>query len=288
MKEDDEKNISKKEVYQLWWEYLKRSEKYKIFCDFVREPIQKLKKGNAHRLSLSKELIISAFRSFASVDFDNMQNNYEYFGDIFTDSFDDWWTKKKQIRQTKLPIIVLNNPDACEELLHFSQEHQKRQKSRKKHMSSKEILKILTKSENDYIFLAVPMVGGLTVKEISNQIIDIRKKWADKFDIQDYHFRRFNMPVSRVRYTELKRYLDIYDQKKQGYKMKEIIKRVDPDRIGEDANILRSFYMDLQKAKRIINNVEYGSFPEMPFAGKEFQFLKKIESEILSKSHSDQ
>lgn len=31
------KKSNKKEIYRLWWEYLKRSEDYKEFCEWFRE-----------------------------------------------------------------------------------------------------------------------------------------------------------------------------------------------------------------------------------------------------------
>jgi hypothetical protein len=76
--------------------------------------------------------------------------------------------------------------------------------------------------------------------------------------------RRFVKPVGRVRFDEMKRYLRVYDLWKQGLKMKEIIAKIDPERRGDDADVLRSFRNDLQKAKKIISNVESGSFPEEP------------------------
>ena len=36
MKKNEEPKT--KDVYRLWWEYLKRSEKYKVFCEIKREP----------------------------------------------------------------------------------------------------------------------------------------------------------------------------------------------------------------------------------------------------------
>jgi len=58
------------------------------------------------------------------------------------------------------------------------------------------------------------------------------------------------MPVSRVRFDELKRYLQIYDLKQEGMKMKDIVAKVDPSRKGNNADVLRAFRSDLQKAKK--------------------------------------
>lgn len=131
------------------------------------------------------------------------------------------------------------------------------------------------------------MVGDVTVNDILKEIADIRKKWVQEFDIEDYHFRRFNIPVSRVRFDELKRYLTVYDLHEQGFKMKDIIAKINPGQKGDNANVLRSFYMDLQKAKRVIKNVEFGSFPELPLAGQEYQFIKNMQFDALRKFPTD-
>lgn len=263
MSKSNENNTSEKEVYRLWWEYLKRSDKYKTYCDFIREYFKKLKKGNADRPTLSKKFIVDTFHNFAPIEFDYMQRNYEFFGDIFVKSFNDWWETHKT-SQKRLPVIVLNDPNACKVLPFFAKEFRKLQKIKKKPLSPKETLKILTEKECEFIFLAVPMVGGVTMEDISKQIADIRKKWEKEFGIEDFYFRRFSMPVSRVRYDEMQQYLQVYDLWKQGLKMKNIIAKIDPDQKGNDANVLRSFRMYLQKAKKIIFNVESGIFPEYP------------------------
>jgi hypothetical protein len=265
MTKKDEKNTSEKEVYRLWWEYLKRSEKYKIFCDFIREASKiKIKKEKTVQSAASNKPIKPTFiLNLNEVEFYYMQRYYKNFGDIFTNSFDDWWKTDKP-SQPKLPVIVLNDPNACKALPFFAKEFRKQQKAKKKSLSPEKTLKILAESEFEFIFLAVPMVGGITMEDISKQIANIRKKWAKNFDVEDFYFKRFNMPVSRVRFVELKRYLEVFDLKQQGLKMKEIIAKIDSDRKGGDADILRSFRSYLQKAKKVIYNVECGSFPEAP------------------------
>ncbi len=259
-------NISEKEVYRLWIEYLKRSEKYKTYCKLFREVFKmenQKRKTSAKSAALDKLIKTEVSLKLNELDFDYMQRYYDFFGDIFIGSFDDWW-KTHKISKRTLPVIVLNDPNACKVLPFFAKEFKKLQKTKKKHLTPKETLKILTESEFEFIFLAVPMIGGVTMDDISKQIADIRKKWAKEFEVEDFYFRRFNMPVSRVRYDEMKRYLQVYDYWKDGMKIKEIIAKINPNRDAKDADVIRSCRMDLQKAKKIIYNVEAGSFPGEP------------------------
>lgn len=263
-----EKEPSEKETYRLWWEYLKRSEIYKAYCTIVPRAIKIVGKKHGSLPKTIEKLMLSEYpfqENDIMVDLfpEYMQRNWEHFGDIFNGSFDDWWKKSKP-SQNKIPVIVLNDPNSCKILPFFAEEFRKRQKARKKPFGPAETLKILTESEYGFIFLAVPMVGGVTMEDISKQIADIRKKWAKEFDIEDFNSRRFRRPVSRVRLDEMRRYLRVYDLKQQGLKMKEIIAEIDLNRRGDDADVLRSFRSDLQKAKKIIMNVECGSFPEEP------------------------
>lgn len=266
MPKKNENNISEKEVYRLWIEYLKRSEKYKTYCEHIHKVLRKenkKRKTSGKSDALDKSIKTTVALKLNKLEFDYMQRNYEFFGDIFVESFDDWWETHKTSKNT-LPVIVLNDPNACKVLPFFAKEFKKLQKTKKRPLTPEETLKILTESEYEFIFLAVPMVGGVTMDYISKQIADIRKKWAKEFEVEDFYYRRFNMPVSRVRYDEMKRYLQVYDYWKDGMKIKEIIAKINPNRDVNDADVIRSCRMDLQKAKKIICNVESGSFPEEP------------------------
>lgn len=282
MAKKDENKPSDKEVYELWWEYLKRSELYKTFLDLIPKATKKVNNQDVIDLNVMDEL----FRSKYPVDKDIFMANarisvsvaymgqyFENFGDIFNNSFDDWWKKRSRVNQS-LPVIVLNDGEASKSFPQFAEMLEQKQKEKKKALSSQETLAALTESNPNYIFLAVPMVGGVTIEDISKQIVEIRSKWKEHFDIEDFNYRRFKMPVSRVRLDEMKRYLQLYDKvnnlKEAGLKMKDIIIEVSSESLGNATSldsydaIRRVFYSDLQKAKKIIRNVECGSFPEEP------------------------
>jgi hemerythrin superfamily protein len=281
-----EKKPSEKEVYRLWWEYLKRSKKYKIYCDAVRkvmddaikrkdkEYLEKIMRQIlSHSSQKENKIIRQLFVSeLTQEEYDNMiplieimsmERNWLTFQDVFVTSFDDWW-KTQEKMDFSLPVVVLNDPGALEKFPDFLKRCEQLKIKKGASPKPEEVIDILIEEECEYVFVAIPMVGKVTIEDISKQIADIRKKLKDDFTVADYYFRKYFMPVSRVRYDELKRYLRVYDLKQQGKKMKEIIAEIDPDRRGEDANIQRAFRSYLQKANKIINNVELGCFPEMP------------------------
>lgn len=283
----DERKISEKEVYRLWWDYLERSDKYKVYCDSVRKVIcdVRKKKGKEYLIKnmrhiLSKEsrkenkFIRQLFESglpmeergiIAAVIVKDMERNWLSFGDIYVGSFDDWWKEQEKINFS-VPMIVLNDLNAHKKFPYFLEECELIKKERGKNPEPKEIIKILTEEENNYLFIAIPMVGKITMDDISKKIADVRAKWKkdDKFISSNFYFRRFYMPVSRVRFDELKRYLGIYDRKQMGLSIKQIIAEIDPYKRCNDVDVQRVFRSDLRKAKKIISNVESGFFPEIP------------------------
>jgi len=133
MTKKDENNSSEKEVYELWWEYLKRSEFYKVVCQLIPEAIYK--ENNQTFVSFDKleELLESKFQvdddmisdegnrevgiskiqlsqSFYNVMVGYMEEYLGFFGDIFNNSFDDWWDKKRK-EKIKQPLQVIDFSD---------------------------------------------------------------------------------------------------------------------------------------------------------------------------------
>jgi hypothetical protein len=284
----DEKKPADKEVYRLWWEYLKRSKKYKIYCDAVRKVMIDAykKKGEEYlrkieRLILKhtpqkenkviRQLFVSNYpvdelndsRVLAEVK--NMEENWSTFRNVFVGSFDDWW-KTQEKMDFSVPMVVLNDPDAIKKLPYFLKKCTELKKEGGNNPNPQEVIETLIEEEYEYLFIAVPMVGNVTMDDISKEISDVRARWRKDQDFvsADYRFRRFFMPVSRIRFDELKRYLKVYDLKQQGLTIKEIIAELDPFKKCNDGDVQRVFRSDLQKAKKIIGNVESGFFPERP------------------------
>lgn len=284
MTKKSEKKQSEKEVYRLWWEFLKRSEKYKFYCDAVRKFMTDVHKKKSEKYLIKNVRFIlsqvsqkenEVFRqrffpmdekyNYETLEYlEYMEHNWMTFGDIFVGLFDDWW-KVQETKDFSLPMVVLNDPDAVKALPWFAKECKLLKKRRKKFPNPKEIIDIITESEYEYLFIAVPMVGSMTMETISKKIAVARAAWEkDHSSYYDFVFKRFIMPVGRVRFDELKRYLRVYDLKQQGLNIKEIINEVDPFKRCNDGDVQRVFRSDLQKAKKIIGNVESGCFPEKP------------------------
>ncbi len=287
-------DVSEKDIYRLWWEYLKRSNNYKMYCE-IKTPIRIIQRQDGIYISAvmnskTKKLSPKIISDEQFYLIWNMQRNWDTFGNIFKTKFDDWWEKRK-IPNKELSVLPLNDPDICTKLPSFVEMNNELIKSKAKYPSPDQVLAQLIKSEPNYIFLAVPMVGNVTMDEISTQIASIRLKYRNEpiYKLADYLYKRFKRPISRVRFDELKRYLRVYDLKQDGLTMKQIIAEIDPDHKGFDVDVMRSFRSYLQKAKKLIDNVEQGIFPEEPIivTDEYATALKKSNSATTKKKKSN-
>lgn len=243
------KKLSEKELKFLWWEYLKRSDKFKYFCNNIYK--------------LESNYFGDLYWPFIEY--------LKYFGNIFEQEFEDWWSGPRRKRWQSVgtyPVLDLRDSNSYHDLYFESLGVSNRELRNDKFPSPEKIVEII-KSDRNYIFLAVPLVGQEDMNIIKKQIRKIRdtyKKTAS-MKIVDKKIRRFPLPSTRIRKDELERYLDVYDFRKRNMKkkmkMKEVMKALAEKR-NEPALAdvsEREFYRFQSKAIKIIENVEKGYFP---------------------------
>jgi len=227
------------EHYHLWWEYLKRSEKYKEFCDrFDRYckneqwPISSADwyllpdelRGKIINEKLPSDLKESKFIGLLST-----------FGNVYEGSFEKWlnWNMKQlDLDEERFqPVQVIDETSTSITL----------KIDCKRRFSNSELLK---------------KCGDL---------IRIKRKEKTSFKYELF-MRAYNSPTqsSGVTFETLKRYLDVYDLHKEGKKIGEIIQMIGNDDQKENFDYpeyQRAFFRDIKNAKKIIQNAESGLFP---------------------------
>jgi hypothetical protein len=128
--------------------------------------------------------------------------------------------------------------------------------------------------KNDYrlhICISNPYKNKDELMKLVSDLIDNRREndlnspGLHEKDFEFFDPNRFEVPGKKIRTDDLKRYLDVYDQKQQGKKNKELAKMFYPQYDLTDADLsataLRYVSRDLSKARKIIKNVEMGYFP---------------------------
>ncbi len=239
------------------WEYLKRSKKYKLFCEtFSGMPPMDI-------LASDK---LSTFAKKQKIKYQVFVNYYSSLGDIHHLDFNDWWEENNQ-HLTSSEIVVSDlsmdrkfHSNLTTYILHII--YQFRNKTV---FSSDDIFKI-NKSIKDYflsadadsIYLRLNIGKKINYKNFSNLIKKLIKERNNTRQVP------LSTKSNRFRKSELIEYLRVLDLKNQGTTYKRIIKNIGTKKEKNDSDnreIWSSYARKVRLAKKIIKNIENGTFP---------------------------
>jgi hypothetical protein len=204
----------------------KEKEFYKLWIGYLKqsEAYQTLYKSLSGRLA---EII-------ASSDFKpppGLALNYALFGNIFASdfSFEKWWKNRHKYRassRANIPVMLTN----------FEQQP--------------------TPETNLYLTIDPTFPDNDIVKEVKRLLKEKRKRPFVQKIIEWKKMEQGLPSQTYLRLDELKRYLEIYKLFKSGMSYKKIMEKY--EHIGYE---LRTCQRDIQNAKQIIRNAEWGVFP---------------------------
>ncbi len=250
--------VPSKDIYRLWWEYLRQNPNYKELCDWWK------KKRETPNLSVSKKFKKDKHGSVPPIVSTYMSN-----GDIHSFSFDEWWEyKKKAIELTskrRASQTIRNYSEIVEydirKCIHFFKHREGREPSLKE--LSTELAQFLeTRKTCVRLMVGLDQKTDIITNHFKKTIRDLKKdEWVKQY--AEWSNKR-HLPTSRIRYDELQRYLEVYKLSLKGLKIKDIIKKIgtkSQQKNSNDADVQRTYRAALAKAKRIIKNVEKGFFP---------------------------
>jgi hypothetical protein len=256
-----------KKIYELWFEYLKRSVDYKEFCEWY----QKKKENPSLNIPFPKKFENiekpSQFRKLSEPFF--FINGR--FGDVHKVSFNTWWAHNKGLL-LKDEMVSQSGPGFVEDYLDYVErdinqviDDFKLWVGREPTLSElKEyFIKLL---KNYFPFRAYLMINPLEKSSILNKavnkkILDLKNKKSLHKDLISVN--RYRKPIGQQRLDKIERYLNAYDLKQVNYTWQEIansLKYQESYSIDE-ADLKREVFRDIKKAKNIIKNVEEGYFP---------------------------
>jgi len=266
---------NEKETYRLWYEYLKQSEDYRLFCKHAPfnitddDPNADLE---ARNLSCGKTPV-----TWSELH-DMYISNFMIFGNIVEpeNTFETWWEslKKKQKNKQWKDVEIISEQylvECFDKILNnfkyycLSKETQPVLVDKLRY-TMKDILDQILRFNHLILGINIYLPLGHLQKSFMQVIKDVKKrKGIDTVAEQKWMNRQFPTPVTLRLSNELGKYLEVYKLRKNGFKWKDIIQRLSPAYInGEDKideNGRRLFQGYLKKAERIIRNVEQGIFP---------------------------
>lgn len=250
-----------KEVYRLWVEYLKRSEDYKVFCQWM------VKRRKNPNLPVPIKFQKNKDRSAPKELF-----NYLTFGNIYDSAypFDEWWEYHKEklnyMKTHKSPKAIEDFTEHIGRYIDIATDSFKRHHGKEPSLQElKEWLTehIMKKIFDNSLYLMIDITDE-TVEKQFTRLVKERRKYPH---IRAFDLVRRKNKIPTLKYEtidELKTYLDIYKLREQGLGPKEVIKKHNPKYKETDKgydSLERLYRMYFQKAKRIIKNVERGFFP---------------------------
>ena len=255
-----------KKSYRLWWEYLKLSDSYREYCFGSPQERKKIKAKEIkdhNKLYMQNRSIVDVFKSR---DFKkNITETYRTFGNVHTDSFEDFWEDKGK----HMPISVFTDEcvrdfsEVFKDLIEFYDQDQDKGKQSLKDFQDY-VLKKLDHRITIYLEINLFNPIGKIKKEVYERIErGVKSEHVSGWkEISNWFFRRNNLPTYNFRYDEVKRYLKVV-QAFRLYKLKgeAAFKKVFPNGDFSDQSQHRAFYKDREKGEKIIENVETGFFP---------------------------
>lgn len=269
--------IKEKEIYQLWWNYLKLSENYAEYCRWRQEQLSDPELGLPEKFVLLKDDVnVHPFLFIYEIFQDPWVKEQE--GQPF--GFDVWWKRNKAFLSN---ITGQTNSEPVRNYSEWVRQEMNTVASRLKRQGGKKLtlgafidqfVRHMTESMPPKLLVEIDVTVdemGPLLKKINEWLLVARE--SPKLQ----HWKRFtdrtNWPASRKGLALLKRYLIVYDLHKKGLKMEQIVMKVGTATQRtqySDASIKGVFEEDLAKARAIIKNVEQGTFPG--FYGKYTRF----------------
>ena len=234
---DDIEKFKRKRYYRLWREYLKRSDEYKEFCEYMRRkredssiPVpEKFKKDGIYAPP-----IVPVFLTFH---------------DVYVYGFDEWW-------EVQGKWLMDDRPTG---LYEFSEEFFKK--------TFDQLINSFEKNEGREPTLRELRDNFLEFATFNNRVLPVMVSPNTKLETLVKALKEVIRPYrslrrKRIVWDELERYLIVYDLKAgEKLKWREVIPRAQKATRDRSDRSLRAWQRDLQKARAIIRNAERGIFP---------------------------
>jgi hypothetical protein len=278
------RNIDEKEIYLLWWKYLQRSTIYSDICNMRAENFECKKASKYSTFWETNKYNYKAYclakgktpEKRLDKEWDMLVENLKIFGDVVdrepdennpNKKFNQWWNSPynriKMRSSRKPPVVDMKDPKFYEEVFYIESFCTDSPSPDEYKLPSPQKLMKEIESAITYMFVAIPLVGETNMEEISSQIVKIKEQYKNKKSVKeaDAELRIGFLPTTRIKKKELENYLKVYDLRKKGMKMTDVIKAMAPNKDCKEVDVQRKFYRFQKKAESIIKNVEKRRFP---------------------------
>jgi len=263
-------SAEERRFYDLWWQYLGESEGYKTW---LNESLDDYLSSTAPEANIQPNEVrtIRLPERFKSPQQRRWIDLYARYGDIRSLTFEEWFENIKPV----LPIEdytdrVQEDIDACwMYCYHDMRDKEERQESIKAGFEYADILKdqlMKRWQESDLLHVVIdPDADINTVKTLLKKMMKQRKKRREQIYFTK---RKYRLAIAgRIRLDEIDQYLEVYRRAKpyigSGRKVRweEMADNNTRNSANSPDDARRIHDRYLEKALRIIRNVEDGLFP---------------------------
>lgn len=263
-----------REIYELWYEYLKRSGDYGEFCEWMRQkrknkniPVpEKFKKdemGGAH-------IVVSIFLRWHDVHMWPFDTIWDHFLKVEQWN-DDYWKDKPDTSIKYYPYFVQKDLDCCIESFRTYENREPTAEELRDYF-----LQILGSDEGRGI-ITLRVSTKSSMESLKQQFVDVIKSEKRKRVYPWKGCSWLGKPIehplclTKNNYQKdlpsLRRYLRAYDLHQDGLTIFDIVRQLGKERYSpydagdDDKDMQDSCRRDIKKAERIIRNAEQGFFP---------------------------
>jgi len=202
------RETSQKEIYHLWWEYLKRSIPFKKYCEGMNNKFSPAEKEIIHAAKATLTHLLPP--SLIAEAKDPFLPGYLIWGDLHGTSFEEFWKAMEKDKDT-IQEAYLQVESFIESYKLFSMVVEKR---KPEYNSFIQDLVQYLKDNPNYLFLSVRNISAKSIEELSKEFGAIlrKKRESTKKYVQSKASYPWIIPTQPIRFDEVKRYLRIYDR----------------------------------------------------------------------------
>ena len=260
---------NEKECFRLWWEYLKRSKYYRLYCGWQQEVERNPKVPIPDEFLVKDDNIPYYIPPYGCLKGKKLKRNilgcefnYSKFGNVHSDtpddSFEEWWNSFLSRINTYINGCVQDYADIIGERMSIIEDSFRAREARDPTL--KEFKKLLHKDVLTQCISHVTLsdlhiiAKSVVEKGVSKEFLKFyRKKQRSRFSVVPGQYS----PL-RARVKEAKWYLRVYDLREEGLIWKDVVAQLSP---GSNVDDVRpDFIRDYKKAENIIKEVETGTF----------------------------
>ena len=273
------KKPTDKDIYKLWWEYLKRSEAYKEYrklCEWIKDYEKSGKEFDEVKFVEfnCKYPEIPILKKYQTATNDEnwpfFLSLYFTFGKDEKHAFKNWMNWRNELQEFMSEgyssIHIYDYRGNVENEIDNSIESYKSCYGRKPNLEEFKAHFIKRMNiDNPNLYICVGCGFPIEIDELKRLFGELVRKKREENARFGLGYSELMKNPTRVKYKEVKRYLEVYKLfEEEHMSIEEVVDKIGTKKQkerGGEREVTSKFYRDLDHAREIIKNIPLGYFP---------------------------